>query len=53
MLPDSTTCTTSARNRDAKLGNEGFGVGKQAGIKFDLLRKVSISKIPINTFSFF
>jgi len=53
LLPVSTSCTTSARNRDAKLGEDGFGVGKQAGIKLDFLCKVFISKILINGFSFF
>jgi hypothetical protein len=53
MLLVSTSCTTSARNRDAKLGDDGFGASKQAGIKFDLLFKVFVSKISINTLSFF
>ncbi len=33
MLLVSTSCNTSARNRDTKLGDDGFGANKQAGIK--------------------
>ncbi len=52
MLLVSTSFTTSARNRDATLGDEGFGIGKQAGIKFDLLCNIFVSKISINALFF-
>ena len=43
MLLVSINCTTCARNHDKKLGNDGFGANKQAGIKFELLLEAFMS----------
>jgi hypothetical protein len=52
VLLASVSRTTSARNRDAKPGDDGFGVGKQAGFMFDLVCKIFITKISINILFF-
>ncbi len=41
---DSATCATCARNFDRKLGDDGFGVGKQAGGNFDWLDDTFVSE---------
>jgi hypothetical protein len=43
-LLDSAICATCARNFDRKLGDDGFGVGKQAGGNFDWLDDTFVSE---------